>query len=159
MTAWCAGRARGYAPAGAVGSTAAIASISTPNRLESLREVRSDAFSVGRNAARERGRVLPRLRSEVAPAPEAVAPAPAPADTAIADDEGRHVVARVGDEPIRLDDLLDWVRNNPTAYNTFGAQWGRNAVLHRLIKQRLLGAAATEAFADDPAARDFRRTR
>lgn len=67
-------------------------------------------------------------------------------------DDPQQIVAQVGDAPIRLEDLLDWVRGNPTAFSTFGARWGRVAVLNEVIKESLLDAAAAEAYADDPAA-------
>jgi parvulin-like peptidyl-prolyl isomerase len=75
------------------------------------------------------------------------------AAASVLDDEGQRVVARVGGDPIRLEDLLDWARENPLAFNTFGSQWGRNAVLHQLIKHALLSAAAEAAFAEDPDAK------
>jgi foldase protein PrsA len=79
-----------------------------------------------------------------------------PSNVAV-NDPGR-VVARVGNDTIRQEDLLDWVRANPKAYSTFGAQWGRIAVLHEVIKESLLNAAAEDAFADDPDAQDLSET-
>jgi hypothetical protein len=75
-----------------------------------------------------------------------------PAD--VPSDDAQLVVAMVNGEPIRLNDLFNAVREDPVAYRNFPTQWGRNEVLHRLIKRKLLTAAAREAFADDPDAKD-----
>ena len=60
-------------------------------------------------------------------------------------------VARIGQALIRYSDLWYWVRKNPNSLTTFGSQAGRDTVLNTLIKGQLLGAAADERFAGDPA--------